>query len=502
MKVRLLSVGTLLMVSALGLNAQTTTPKFRRSAVYSIMVHSDAMDQQLKEKSSNTGNVITDLVKSKQGENKEVDPAVVKELFPSIAIPQQFTDFNLATRVIEYDEYGITEDDIKAADESASGTKKKKKGFGALAGKALGAAVGGLDMSNLPMKPGTDEVTKGIKALAIKFFAKENTAANLVAKWYNYSDSTTDGSHYNMNTITDNGIYAISAEDKRKFEASGEANSLFIDDAVNLIGHTYVMFNYFKYRSNAAIIAEMQAYADAIGSMGGSLGVIASKAAGMAASLIAGDGYSVQTNTFLYRLDWSEDTNTEFYKKCWNGTIEDLINSGICKLTFVGNEKSRAGVRVSAFSKTSSNDLLKRAVLRSLDENIANLQSEHEDFRTLAPITGVDVNNGEIYAEIGLRENLAPKDEYEVLQPVEDAEGKITYKSVGKFSPVEGQIYDNRVGAAEEIKEDLQSTDAKVKEAAEAVNGLTKTVFKGSKVKEEYAGCYLRLTKKAKSKKK
>ncbi len=507
MNVKLFSVVSLLMISTIAVNAQTTdkTPKFRRSSIYSIMVHSDSTDIKLKtaDEAAASSNVVKGIVKSfsksADSEAKEIDPVVVRDLFPTIAIPQQFTDFNLSTRVIEFEDYDITDDDIKAADEESGA--KKKKGLGGLAKKAMGAV--GMDMSKMPAMPGTDKVTKSMKALANKFFAKENTAANLVAKWYNYSDSTkADGSHYDMATINDKGLYAISAEDKRKFKASGEANSKITDDAVNLIGHTYVMFNYFKYRSNAAIIAELQTYADAVGSMGGVAGVAASQAVGFAASAMAGDGYSVQTNSYLYKLDWTDEANNNFYAKYWKGSLEDLINAGICKLTYVGKEKSRAGVRVSTFSKANSNDLLKRAVLRSLDENIARLQANYEDFRTITPIFGVDTKEGEIYAEIGLRENLAPGDEYEVLQPVEGSDGKITYKSVGKFSPVEGKIYDNREGAAEEIKEDLQSTDAKTKAAAEKVNGLHKSTFKGGKVKEEYTGCFLRLTKKAKSKKK
>ena len=507
MNVKIFSVGSLIMISTLVINAQTSdnTPKFRRSSIYSIMVHSNATDTKLKEadEAAANSNVIKGLIKSASksagSDSSKVDPVVVRDLFPTIAIPQQFNDFNLSTRVIEFDNYTITDDDIKAADE-ADGTKKKK-GFGGLASKAMGAV--GMDMSKLPAMPGTDDVTKGMKALALKFFKEENTAANLVAKWYNYSDAEKEGSHYDMATINDKGIYSISAEDKRKFEASGEANSKITDDAVNLIGHTYVMFNYFKYRSNAAIIAELQAYADLVGSqVGGAIGIAASQAAGLAASTIAGDGYSVQTNTYLYRLDWTDEANNTFYEKYWNGSLEDLINSGICKLTYVGKEKSRAGVRVGAFSKVNYNDLLKRAVLRSLDENIARLQVSFEDFRTLTPILGVDAKAGEIYAEIGLRENLDPKDEYEVLQPIEGSDGTITYKSVGKFKPVEGKIYDNREGAAEEIAEDLQSTDTKVKEAAEKVSGLTKSTFAGGKVKEEYAGCFLRLTKKAKGKNK
>ncbi len=489
-----LSAAALMMVAALSANAQNDGQrKFRRSSVYSVLVHSNTMDQKLSETKS-TGNVALELVRAVKGaDTLTVNPTIVTDLFPTIAIPRQFNDFNLPTRVIEYDGYQITEDDIKAADES---TGKKKGGFGAMAGKALSAATAGV---TLPTAPGNDNVTKGMKALAIKFFDKENVAANLVAKWYNYKADATGDSHYDLATITDLGINSISAEDKRKFEAGADKNSQITNDAVKLMEHTYVMLNYFKYRSNAEILAEYQTYADLLGSMGSTYGVIASQALGAVAGTIAGDGYSVQTNTYLYRLDWNDEVNNNFLDNCWKGTLDDLVKSGLCKLTFVGHEKSRAGVRKGIASKASVDSLIVRAVQRSLDENIARLQSKYEDFRTLTPVLGVDTEKGEIYAEIGLRENLAPGDEYELLQ-YDEAKGD--YKSLGKFKPVEGQIYNNCADADDEIAEGLASTDAKKKAAAEAMQGLTKTTFKGGKVKDEYAYCLLRLVKKAKGKKK
>lgn len=491
-----LSAAALMMVAALSANAQNDGQrKFRRSSVYSVLVHSNTMDQKLSETKS-TGNVALELVRAAKGaDTLTVNPTIVTDLFPTIAIPRQFNDFNLSTRVIEYDGFNITEDDIKAADEEGG---KKKKSFGALAGKALSAATGGMTM---PTAPGNDDVTKGMKALAVKFFEKNHVADSLVAKWYNYEDdkSKEGDSHYDMGTIQDLGIRSISAEDKRNFEAGGQATSEIKNDAVKLMEHTYVMLNYFKCRANADILAEYQAYADALGSMGGTYGVIASQALGAVAGTIAGDGYSVQTNTYLYKLDWNEDVNNKFYEQCWKGSLDDLIKSGLCKLTFVGHEKSRAGVRKGIASKASVDSLIVRAVQRSLDENIARLQSKYEDFRTLTPVLGVDTEKGEIYAEIGLRENLVPGDEYELVQ-YDEIKGD--YKSLGKFKPVEGQIYNNCVDADDEIAEGLASTDAKKKAAAEAMQGLTKTTFKGGKVKDEYAYCLLRLVKKAKGKKK
>ena len=98
-----------MMVAALSANAQNDGQrKFRRSSVYSVLVHSNTMDQKLSETKS-TGNVALELVRAVKGaDTLTVNPTIVTDLFPTIAIPRQFNDFNLSTRVIEYDGFNIT----------------------------------------------------------------------------------------------------------------------------------------------------------------------------------------------------------------------------------------------------------------------------------------------------------------------------------------------------------------------------------------------------------
>ena len=68
MNVKLFSVVSLLMISTIAVNAQTTdkTPKFRRSSIYSIMVHSDSTDIKLKtaDEAAASSNVVKGIVKS------------------------------------------------------------------------------------------------------------------------------------------------------------------------------------------------------------------------------------------------------------------------------------------------------------------------------------------------------------------------------------------------------------------------------------------------------
>lgn len=490
MKLKTLVFTLTTLICATGMQAQeSSTPKYRRSSIYSMMLHSKATDEKLDKETSD--NLLSALI-DRQAVDSVAKSVAVLQLYPTIPVPDQFDNMNLEARIIEFDDLTIRDEFTKQAQET---TGKKKGGFGKMLGSAVSGVTSGSN-SSLTL-PGSDDVLRQMPAAAMQYLADNNVAAELVAKWYNYQPTATNGTHYNTSLIGERGLYSASAEETAAAVATLKGNRLLMDDGENLIGHTYVIVNYLRYRSNEALINEIRTYADALGaSIGGTKGMLAAKAAGAAASAIGGKGFSVQTNTFLFRLDWNSDVQEKFYTEYWNKDKSDLIESGLCKLTYVGAVKNRAGVRAGLGTKKSQNELIETAVRRSIDESVAKLQEEHEDFRVISPITAIDKSKGEIYASIGLKEGIEAGDVYEVLEPQEDPDTKVvTYVPVAKVKAVENQIYDNRAGAAEAIAEDLKSDDEKVREAAEAVKDLQRTTFSG-KVKEEYAGYYLRLLKK------
>lgn len=340
-----------------------------------------------------------------------------------------------------------------------------------------------------------------VPAAARKYLDREHVAAQLVARWFGYSPQIADGSHYNLDLVTARGLYNASEAEKAAARASVRGNAALMDAGKDLIGHTYVIVNALRYRSNADIAAEINAATSAVAGLLSSrnplLGKLAKTATSMSTSAIAGDGYSVTVSSYLYRLKWDEALMRRFFEEQWEGgTLDDLAASGLCALEFVGMERARAGVRQSIFSKHSLNSLVRRATTRAIDEAIANLQEKHEDFRTLSEIVEVDRKAGVVKAAIGLKEGVAPGDEYEVLEAREDPETHaLTYERVGTLRAVKDQIWDNRAGAAEEIAEDLASDDAKVRARAEAASRVKYTSFKGS-VREGYEGYLIRLLRK------
>lgn len=88
----------------------------------------------------------------------------------------------------------------------------------------------------------------------------------------------------------------------------------------------------------------------------------------------------------------------------------------------------------------------------------------------------------------GTKEGLNEKDEYEILEPNEDAKGHRTYKSVGTVKAVKGKIMNNAYGAEEDL------TDPNISEADKEAINRRYSEFKGKK--GDYSGYFLRLKKK------
>lgn len=466
---------------------------YMRSSLYTIILNSDKMNAYYEEESQKTDASATmALIKgfskadSKKAANDTVDTDISlfelpARVFTDIEIPNQFNDHNLGTRILDFDaiKATVTDEDVSAAAEKFGQTAKKKGGFGKFAKGMMGMSTKGNDNNQ--------EFDKVVPGVMYKFFEQDHVAPNLIAKWYDYNP---DGEkHWGLGTIMDRGNYNFSKEELAKAKDDINIQNKIAWTSQQMIGNTYVLAVNLRFRSHQAIVAEAAALAKAAGSKLGSLGALAADVASAGASAATGDGYTVQAVTYLYRLKWSDDLNqkfgVDFYGK-QSTTLEDLINSGLCELEFVGSEKSSSNIRQRLLSGKPIRSLIKRATARAIDEAIIKLQNSHEEFRTVLPILGGDGTN--IYAAIGTKEGLNEKDEYEILEAQEKENGEITYKAVGTVKAVKGKIMDNAYGAAEDLE------DASVSEEEKAAINRSYSEFKGKK--GDYTGYYLRLKKK------
>lgn len=504
---RILSV-ILLGVSAVSIPAVAKTTatdslvrNYMRSSIYTILVNSDAQNKRLDEETQASANqdaimsmakafANTDAKKAANDKDNVSLASLPMREFVSIPIPNQFNDHNLDVRMIDFDKLreGITPEEAKKYAPKSKGASAGKFAKG-LAGGLMGAASGKEESSMLKV----DEVDEYLPAVLNKHFTNENVASAMLAKWYNYSPSNEN--RWNLDLITDRGNYNFTKEDLAKAATDQSMANKINNTAFEMINNTYVVAVNFRFRSYQAVVQEAAAMAKAAGSMFGNAGTLIAQGASTAATAAAGDGFTVQAVSHLYKLKWNDDLNQRFAVEMFekNATIEDLIKSGLCELEFVGREKAGANVRQSLFSDKPMSDLVRRATARAIDASIAKLQEKNEVFRTVLPITECD-GNGTFYAPIGTKEGLSKKDVYEILEAQEDANGKITYKAVGEVKPVEGKIWNNVYGAEEEAAENLANAQGQDKDFDNNAVNLGRSEFKGKK--GDFNGYYIRLKKK------
>lgn len=453
---------------------------FKRSSLYTFIITSDKDSIELSQRVESSNLFIG---------NSDDTPqmSTIIEEFKNIPLPTQYNDHNLDCRLIRYEDFPVTKEEIKA---NGGNKGKGKRAVGKFLKSASNIAVGtNFDTS----KKSTSEMRNELGAIYNKYFTTNGIGAQLIGKWYGYDNGKYDE---NFTLMKERGMQNASAATKQQAINSARRESNIQEEGEELIGNTFVMGIHLRYQDKEQIMADIQSGLDAAAGVAGAFGVnadlsvLASQALGAMGSLAMGSGYYVTAVSHLYQMEWDKEKEYEFYASYWNKPIEELIASGMCTLKYIGSDKASTGIRAGRFSKQSKNSLVRRATARAIDEVIAKLQKEYDVFKTKTTIKEVNKEEGLLFAEIGMKEGVEAGDSYTVLQPIFDEETmEVTgYEEVGKVKAVKDQIWDNRFDAEIERSEDVENGE-KVSEP------LTMTAFKG-KVKEEWIGCVLKLNKK------
>lgn len=329
----------------------------------------------------------------------------IREAFVAIPVPDKFNDHELSVKILSLD--------------------KKLKGAGS-------------DKENMEL------------ALFLK---RNEVASRLVGKWFNRDNET---GVCDMELVKERGLYNATEYDKILAEKSARSNALLMDAGEDLIGNTFVLVNDIRYIDKSKTGA-------AIGIGLKILGAVAGAATGNSDYTDLGDsygdiaetfkGFKVKINTFLYKLDWDEASAITFYKDQY--TVKPDKNKqtnfekgrGNYKLKYVGKvESSGSTTSFLGIKLDEPVVMVRKACQRALDENIASLQHEFEEFRTKSPL----VSAQPITAYVGMKEGVTKDSRFEVLEVVEKDNGTREYKRVGVIRPIADLIWDNRYMAEEE----------------------------------------------------
>ena len=303
---------------------------------------------------------------------------------------------------------------------------------------------------------------------ALEDLLNNNHIANyMIAKWFGLYESEV----CNTNLIQERGQYNATELDVALATQSARGLAMLSDAGEQLIGNTYVLVNDMTY---ATAEERAQAAKVALSIIGGLFDAVMGTDLGRNVAAVGGaiadgfTGFAVKNHSYLFRLNWNEETAAIFYNEYWMQTpdperLQKFLKDERFKVNYVAHEYECSEKTVAKGKKVDREKLIKMVCARSIDKNIAALQLQYEDFKVKTPVYDEIFNEkGKSmgYAvKIGLKEGITEQSSFQVVRKEVDPEtNKTKYRYVATLKPVKGKIWDNRFMAADD--DDNKDKDA------------------------------------------
>ena len=152
------------------------------------------------------------------------------------------------------------------------------------------------------------------------FIEKNDIAKRLVSKWFNRKEGKKGDGTFDMNLVIERGLYDADYFAYQLANQSVRGQSLLADAGEDLIGNTFVIFNDIRYFDKEEEAKWATAGITIVGAIvsqftGGLVSVLVSAGTNVASGItneIA--GFRVSITSYLYQLDWKEESAAIFYK--------------------------------------------------------------------------------------------------------------------------------------------------------------------------------------------
>lgn len=288
-----------------------------------------------------------------------------------------------------------------------------------------------------------------------RFVAENAIPRAMIAKWFNRD--AVQGT-FDMSLVQERGNYDASQLDIRLADQSALGRATLADAGEELIGKTFLLVNDITFVDKGEKSAKAGGWLRMLGAIAGAAaGTDVSALTDSAVALVNEiDGFSVNITSYLYRLEWNDEVAGTFYQLYWTDAsardaqrVAAFDTTSLFKVSYVGKTMTSAGNLASkSFSKSKESQMLK-VCTRAIDKSIVQLQRDYDEFKVNVPLYRIN-EDGTVDVQIGLKEGLNARSQFDVLIPVEGEDGRTTYDKVGKIQPIEDRIWDNRFGADEE----------------------------------------------------
>jgi len=387
----------------------------------------------------------------------------ILESFTTAPFPDKFNNHNVAIRSFERCTTLTAEDQAAfdaavnlATSQNAAEAPKKKGMFGkllkSLASEATGGVVGATSKDEMAIS-------------ANKFLVEQKIAKQMFDKWF--LDSA---GNFSLALAQERGLYNATKSDVEQAESSVYGTASLADAGIDLVNNTFAVVCNYRYMPKDSLVALIGGVAVAAAEASGNdYAIMGAKAAMMALSASLGAGYYVVVNTYLFQLNWNDDVQNQL-SQVWNNR-EAYDAADFYAFKYIGNTTGWAQVKAGVFTDKDQAELIKIATVNSTDAAIAKLEKKYDVFKTKSPLMVAE--DGTLYAHIGLKEGIEPKDKYEVLERAIDPKtGRTIYKSKGTITVVKDHIWDNRYMADQEPDHDSSINETYFEGKGDYYNGL------------------------------
>lgn len=369
----------------------------------------------------------------------------------------------------------------------------------------------GAEIGVVPLGGNSEVSDEEMARLILNYINRNKVANKLIMRWFNYNKDgkiTYDVDYpenpeamINMQTIFDRGYYTVNAGDENlSMSALKRDRDIQIKElSMKLIPFTFMTFTKLEFYENepvaravrdAAVIAANAAYEKAVkdgtdkktASFWRDLAVSAANVVYNSTK----DGYTLKSNTWLYKLVWDENTQLYFNNK----VVENpqlLESSDMFKMEYVDCQSNKSTVIISA--ARSFEQIINLTMVRNLNKVFVELQNRNDVFKVWTPLLDfyslvsprleapITVDGKVITAKIGTKEGLRGGEQFSVY----DEDGNFYGYAIAQ----KGKVWDNsdeNDGDAQEFYEPQVDKSGKP---------VTCTTFKGVKLKNARTGLIL-----------
>lgn len=387
----------------------------------------------------------------------------ILQSFNTAPFPDKFNDHNVAVRSFERCTTLTAEDQAAfdaavnlATSQNAAEAPKKKGMFGkflkAAASDASGGVVGATSKDEMAVS-------------ANKFLVDQKIAKQMFDKWF--LDSA---GNFSLALAQERGLYNATKSDVEQAASSVYGTASLADAGIDLVNNTFAVVCNYRYMPKDSLVALIGGVAVAAAeASGNSYAVMGAKAAMMALSASLGAGYYVVVNTYLFQLNWNDNVQNQLSQVWDNREAYDAAD--FYGFKYIGNTTGWAQVKAGIFTNKDQAELIQIATVNATDAAIAKLEKKYDVFKTKSPLMVAE--DGTLYAHIGMKEGIEPKDKYEVLERAIDPKtGRTIYKSKGTITVVKDHIWDNRYMADQEPDHDSSINETYFEGKGDYYNGL------------------------------